>query len=144
MDKISIDLLTSKAINNDHNVTSLSVFSLSKNKENENYVTQIDNLINTRKQKRKKLLSEYNKLFSRCVERIQIADTLNQTEICFQIPSAIINCNDYNSTECLEFIENKLRDLDIDTLKVTSNSIFITWIYIELNKEMKDKKLAAS
>lgn len=144
MDKISIDLLSSNPKDGDKTnysgPNSLSVYSLAKNHEKHDCSLQIDNLIKTRRQKRKKLLIEYNKLFSRCIERIETANGLNQTEILFDIPVHILGCNEYVVSECLRFIENKLRSLDIDTLKITNNSLYITWIYIELNRSYKDEQ----
>jgi hypothetical protein len=138
MDKLSINLLTANDTNiNNTNTNELSLFSLANNKKDINYIDNINNLIKSRKHRRKQLLHEYNKLFDRCIERINIANKMNKTDICFDIPEYILGCNDYIVSECLDFIQNKLRSLYIDTLKITNNSLFISWMYIELNREIK-------
>ena len=139
MEKISINLLTSK--NNDDNdcpAGYLSINTMTSKKTKESYLTQIDNLVKERKNRRRKLLTEYDKLFERCFERILIADKMNKTDICFDMPEHILGCNEYILSESMEFLENKLRSLDIDTLRISNNSLFISWLYIELNKEMRN------
>jgi hypothetical protein len=142
MDKININLLTSKNNTNiNNNIAELSINTMtSKKKTKENYITQIDHIITERKNRRIRLLTEYDKLFDMCFQRILIADKMNITEICFDIPNHILGCNEYILSECIDFLENKLRSLDFDTLRITKNSLFISWLFIELNKEIKEKK----
>jgi hypothetical protein len=140
MERININLLTSKN-NNDEmcKAGELSINTMTSKKTKESYISQIDNLLKERKNRRKRLLTEYDKLFELCFQRILTADKMNITEICFDIPSHILGCNEYIVSECIDFLENKLRSLDIDTLRITNNSLFISWLFIELNKEMREK-----
>ncbi len=141
MDKININLLTSKNnSNNECKVGELSINTMTSKKTKESYIIQIDNLLTERKNRRKRLLTEYDKLFETCFQRILTADKMNITEICFDIPTHILGCNEYIVSECMQFLENKLRSLDIDTLRITNNSLFISWLFIELNKEIREKK----
>ena len=140
MDKISINLLTSK--NNDDNCKAgeLSINTMTSKKTKESYIVQIDNLLTERKNRRKRLLTEYDRLFETCFQRILTADKMGITEICFDVPKHILGCNEYILSECMQFLENKLRSLDIDTLRITNNSLFISWLFIELNKEIREKR----
>ncbi len=138
MENISINLLTSKNNDDSSKAGELSINTMTFKKTKESYVAQIDNLVQERKNRRKRLLAEYNKLFERCFERILTADKMKKNNICFDIPEHILGCNEYVVCECMDFLENKLRSLYMDTLRITPNSFFISWLYIELNKEMSE------
>lgn len=95
----------------------------------------INKLIKVRKQKRKKLLENYVKLYNDCLINIESVNDINKTDLYFNVPEKLIDCPDYNSNDCIEYIENKLREQFIDTLKINDNTIFVSWLYVELNME---------
>ena len=137
MENLSINLLTqttNKSLDRHHE---FSLYSLAGVKQELDVNTRINNMIQTRKEKRKNLLAEYNKLLSRCIDKICVADSLEQTEYCYDIPRYIAGCTDYKPSECLDFIQNKLRELDMDTYKINNTTIIVSWLYIELNRHMK-------
>lgn len=135
MDKISIDVLSSNQ-NYGNSQGNLDVYSIcSKTDNNEKF--NVQNLIQTRNDRRQKLLDFYVKIYKICLEKINRANSINKTDIVFEVPDLIFECADYSSAGCLEFIENKLRGLYIDTYKLSRNAVFISWLYIEINMKTK-------
>ena len=95
----------------------------------------VGKLIKARKQKRKKLLENYIKLYNNCLTNIEKVNDVNKTDLYFNVPNKIVDCPEYNSNDCIEYIENKLREQFIDTIKINDNTIFVSWLYLELNME---------
>ena len=44
---------------------------------------------------------------------------------------------EYYPHNCLQYIEKKLRKLYIDTLIITKNHIFISWLNVDRNKDIE-------
>ncbi|AYV78892.1 MAG: hypothetical protein Edafosvirus45_1, partial [Edafosvirus sp.] len=76
----------------------------------------------------------FNNIYRVCLEKIKRENEFNKTDIIFDVPLAILGNTEYKSIDCLDFIENKLRALHIDTYKLSARSIFISWLYVEVNK----------
>lgn len=95
----------------------------------------VGKLIKIRKQKRKKLLENYVKLYNNCLTNIETVNDVDKTDLYFNVPNKIVGCPEYNSNDCIEYIENKLREQFIDTIKINDNTIFVSWLYLELNME---------
>ena len=72
-------------------------------------------------------------MYQICWEKIKIANINEKNDIIYKIPLFIADCIDYNPLSCLEYIELELRKLSFDTLKLNNCSIFISWIYLEVN-----------
>ena len=59
--------------------------------------------------------------------KINSAIDVNMTDIFFQVSDAHFGCKLYNSYECLNSIQEKLRKKNFDTLIISNNRIFISW-----------------
>lgn len=94
-----------------------------------------DILIETREKKRKTLLNYYVKFHDTCLKKIEIANNLGKTDLLYTITESIPNCIEYKPKECIEYIKNKLDQDFFDTYVVDDKTLFITWLYIEANKE---------
>ena len=135
MENLSLNLLGKSNNNSNSNSNNeFNLYSLSPVKKQISVQDKINEMVENKKKKRELLLFEYDKLLTKCIDKIGIADNLGQTELCFDIPYAIKNLSIYKPIDCLNFIQNKLRELGIDTLKINSTSIVISWLYIEVNR----------
>lgn len=144
MDKININIL----VPNDHvrdesysnGTIDVNTLANMKNSNDNAIHFNIDSLIKIRKEKREKLLETYIKYYNRCVDKIKMLNNRNITDIFFEVPTNVPDCYGYKSIDCVEFISNKLKIFFMDTYKINNYTLFITWKYIEANKENDNKK----
>ncbi len=142
MDKINVNMLVPNLQSvNDLTYNTLDVNTLSSmNKLNDSASNfNIESLIKVRKEKREKLLETYIKYYNMCIEKIKALNNRNILDVIFEVPSHVPECYGYKSIDCIEFISNKLKLLYMDTYKMNINTLFITWKYIEANRE-NDKR----
>jgi len=92
-------------------------------------------IIKEREMKRKKIISKYNEIMENCMGNIDIAHKLGKQDTIFSIPNIAPNIPEYTTKECMEFICNRLSELYMDFSVLSSNTIFITWKFIELNRK---------
>jgi len=85
--------------------------------------------------RRSRLRKNYVIIFNKCCERIKATNNYNLTDIIYELPIVIPECPNFNHRECLEYIRDNLRKQYIDAIIIDKRKIFITWKYIELNKE---------
>ena len=134
MNNININNLFSNIKNTkgdkDNPLDIYSLFNTEETNEKNKVDFSIEKLKNVRKDKEKKILDNYKKIFHICLDKINDANKMNQSDIIFNVPVAIFRLPDYNSIECLQYIEKKLRELKIDTLIISNKSIFISWANI--------------
>lgn len=143
MDKININILVPNTQMHNSNINGiLDVNTLAnlKNINDEAINFNIDSLIKIRKEKREKLLETYIKYYNRCIDKIKTLNNRNIYDIFYEVPSHVPDCYGYKSIDCIEFISNKLKILYMDTYKINNNTLFITWKYIEANRENEQKK----
>ena len=121
----------------------LNIFSLYHPKENKKKMEEkfdIDELLNFKEEKKKKAMEQYKKYFNMCLKKIKMVNKMNKTDILYEIPLKIFREPNYDSIECLTYIDNEIQKLYMDTLIVSNNSIFITWINIKKNREAAKSK----
>ena len=102
---------------------------------NINFNTNI--MINRREKMRKKKLEIFRHMLRYCYDRIEAADADHITDIVFTVMDNVPDCKSFDPVECMEYIQEKIRCHDFDTLILNNNSMFITWKYIELKKMKK-------
>lgn len=102
----------------------------------------VDSLLKRKEERKRKTIDSYRKVYHMILNKISSANKVNDTtEIIYDVPEAIFGCKDYSSTDCLEYIENKLRNVYfMDTLKLSGRSIFISWKNIEDNRKKAQRK----
>jgi hypothetical protein len=76
---------------------------------------------------KKKVQELYEVKYNECLMKINSAIDVNMTDIFFQVLDAHFGCKLYNSYECLNSIQEKLRKKNFDTLIISNNRIFISW-----------------
>lgn len=87
-----------------------------------------------------KLEKYYNKSYIQCCKYISNANNHNVTDILFEVTEYANDCYEYNSLDCLRFIEKKLNAEYIDTYIIDGSrtKIFITWK--NLDKKLNTQK----
>ncbi len=140
MNNLSIKTLIPHAKINNFNTNSLNIESLksivSSNNSIYDYSIKTFNkntLLNEKFEKRNRLLKIYYKYYGICIEKIKYNNKLGKTDLIFTVPDRIIDCNDYISKYCLEFISQKLENNKLNTVILDNTIIFITWKFIESN-----------
>ena len=136
MNKINIDNLFNNT-GKEEQYRPLDVYSLynpQKNLEEKEINFSVERLINHRKEKKNRVIDEYKKIFRMCLKKVDVANKLNTYDIVYEIPIAIYRCNEYRPTDCLNFIEERLKKLFLDTYVISDYSVFISWKNIEKNK----------
>jgi len=87
----------------------------------------LNKIKNIKKNDNEKLNEVYENKFKECLLKINDAIDINVTDIFFTINSGHFGCKSYKSSECLKYIENKLRKKKFDTLIYSPTNIFISW-----------------
>jgi len=95
----------------------------------------VNKLIETKKSKREKLLYYYRKAYENCIAKIDVANKLGKTDLLYTVKEFITNCPGYQPQYCIEYIKNKLQNDLFNTYIIDHKTIFITWLYIEMNKD---------
>lgn len=139
MDRININnIFHCKATEHDKPLDVYSLYHPEENKIN-NQDINIEVLIKQQKERKTKIVEKYQKLFEVCLKKIHQENKKNKTDYIFNIPTIIFRCIDYEPEDCLEFIENKLRNNYFDTLILNKTCIFISWIKIEENRNKRNR-----
>lgn len=132
MDKISVETVCSSY----DRTKVLDVDSLINRNTDENKVVfNIDKLINVREDKKKRVLEHHKRLFKICLKRINVYNDKYKTDMVYEIPNTIHTCPEYEPDNCMAYIEDKLRELHMDTYVVTPLTIFVSWVNIEKNRD---------
>lgn len=107
----------------------IDVYSLTNKSRKKKF--NVNSLIEKNKNRQSKIHSFYKKKLDLCLEKITTANSYRKTEIIFKVPRIIIGPYNYNSMECLDFINKKLTEMKFDTIILNDNSIYISWSNIE-------------
>lgn len=137
MDKISVDTLfpNTKIKNRELNVDNLFPPE-TRLGDNIEYF-DADELINENKKKKLEIHKTYRKMLNQCYDDIKYQNSLEKYDTIFSVPEFIFMIPNYNSKECLEYLEKKLRRHYIDTYIISETEIFVSWFNIEKNKEIE-------
>lgn len=100
----------------------------------------IKKLIDTREQRRKKLIDSYIRAYVQCINKVTIANSLGKTDLLYSVASYIKDVPSYRPEDCLKYIEQRIKSLYMDTYIVNRTTIFITWVYIEANIKIETEK----
>lgn len=95
----------------------------------------IDRLGKAKKEKKLKLLKEYERIYKMCLNKIMSINEIGRQDFIYEIPEAIFGFYDYDKSECLEYINKRIKKLCFDTIIVNDHSLYISWINIEENRK---------
>ena len=99
-------------------------------------------LLKNIQQKRLKVRAKMVELFNLCCEKILEAENSNLTDLIFKLPeSTFIDFNGCKDIDIINYIAKKLKQNKLDILIMNSDTIFITWKFIELNFELPNFSL---
>lgn len=137
--KMNIETLMPSRNNNYNRSKRLDVFTISSGKQiNIDPSRDFDSneLLTNIYERRKKIRNWFVEMYNLCCVKIKDADDYGLTDLLFELPELLIDASIYKEKECMEYISNNLREQNIDTLLLNNGKqLFITWKYIELNKE---------
>ena len=132
MEKLNIESLFScKTKNHKSTFKTLDVKTISQIKKD----FDTNTLIESREKKRLKLLDHYVKAYDNCLKKIEIANKMGKSDLLYSVTDKILSCPEYDSINSIDYIKRKLDSEYFDTYVVSNNTLFITWLYIELNQE---------
>lgn len=119
-------------------VNSISIPKLLNGEPQKNFNSNdlLKNIYEKRKKMRDWLVNTYNL----CCQKIKDADDIGLTDIIFELPDLIMENSQYRHSDAINYIIKNLREEQIDILKINNKKIFISWKYLELNKELNLKK----
>ncbi len=130
MDRISINNI----FNQQNNFQPLDANNIYDGMTSNNKIKfDIDRLITLRDERKKKIISHYEKLFNVCLNKISMANEMNKTEIIYDIPRTQYGHPGYNKYDCLEYIEKKIREIKLDVLILDDLKLYISWLNLEEN-----------
>lgn len=143
MDKISINNLYKFEDNQyKNNVIDVnSLFNFKENQTTQSVNFDLEKLIKLKEKKKNKILIQYEKIFKLCLDKITLANNLNKTEVVYEIPDAIFGYFDYNKLDCMQYINSKLKNMNLDTLLLNDMNIYISWLNLETNIIFGTQKL---
>lgn len=136
MDKININNLFANAKagrNGEINVSNM--FDYDEDQTLATVELNIDRMLEMKEEKRKLAQSQYYKLFKLCIKKINDAISIGENKIIYEIPYDVPLVTEYSFSECMEYINNKIKKLHMDTIIVSQLSIFISWEFIEENRK---------
>ncbi len=98
----------------------------------------LERLIHLREERRVKILAQYEKIYNMVLNKITLANNLNKTELVYEVPDVVFGHYDYNSLDCINYIDIGLKKMFIDTIVLSDKTIYISWL--NLDKNIRDGK----
>ena len=126
---------------NNNNKNKLNIHTFFEKTNTNMKIKQLDSnkLIETKIIKRKKVLEKHIEVLNSCYNSIETANNSGITDLIFNVPHVFLGCSYYDQVMCSEFVLKKLHEKSLDAYILDNFEIFITWQYIELNKEQKSR-----
>ena len=133
MNNINIkNLFINNDINNNQfaNEETLNVYNLVESKVfinnlDDDYI--INKIKNNEKNEKQRTKDLYETKYRECLNKINDAIDMKLTDVFFTVGDNFFGYKNYNSKKCLDYIQNKLRKKNFDTLITNSKSIFVSW-----------------
>lgn len=115
------ELTTSNTLNV-YNLVESKVFI---NNLDDDYI--INKIKNNDKNEKTKTKDLYETKYKECLNKIDNAIDMKLTDVFFTVGDNFFGYKNYNSKKCLEYIQNKLRKKQFETLICNNKQIFISW-----------------
>jgi len=112
------------------NSNTLNVYNLVESKVflnnlDDDYI--INKIKNNDKKEKNKIKDLYETKYKECLNKIDNAIDMKFTDVYFSVGDSFFGYKNYNSKKCLEYIQNKLRKKEFETLIYNNKQIFISW-----------------
>jgi hypothetical protein len=133
MNNINIkNLFVNSDLNPDQfaNEETLNVYNLVESKVFINSLDDdfiINKIKNNEKNEKLRTKDLYETKYRECLNKINDAIDMKLTDVFFTVGDNFFGYKNYNSKKCLEYIQNKLRKKNFDTLITNYKSIFVSW-----------------
>jgi hypothetical protein len=111
--------------NNTLNVYNLVESKVFINNLDDEYI--INKIKNNDKDEKSKTITLYETKYKECLHKINNAIDLKLMDIYFSVNDNFFGYKNYNSKECLEYIQKKLRKKKFETFICNNKDIFISW-----------------
>lgn len=129
MNNLNINnLFNNNCLNNNSkilNVLNLMEINSLNNNFNDEYI--VSKIINIDKNEKKKIIDLYETKYKECLIKINDAIDMNLTDIFYKVNDSFFGYRFYNSTDCLNYIQLKLRNNKFETYICSNTNIFISW-----------------
>ena len=109
----------------DFSVNTLVNFTTINNNISDDYI--LNKIKINKKNEEKKISDLYENNYKECLLKINTAVELNLTDIIYHVGLSFFGYNNYNSLECLKYIQQKLKDKLFLTLIISKTDIFVSW-----------------
>jgi len=106
------------------------------NYEKDKYKFSVSEIQKTQREKEKRRMEIYERILTRCFEKIKASASHEDSFCFFEMPEYIPGIPLYNMTECLMFILNTLKDKGFSARYVDPFMIYITWSIAKPNYKM--------
>lgn len=110
---------------NDFSVNTLVESNTFKSNISDDYV--VNKIKSNKINEKKKLDDLHDELYKMCLIKINNAIELNMTDIIYNVSVRYFGYSNYNSFECITYIDTKLKEKKFLTLILSKKSIFISW-----------------
>ncbi len=133
MNNINIkNLFVDSEINNEDlsKSNTLNVYNLVESKVlvnnlDDDYI--LNKIKNNDKKEKTKTKDLYETKYKECLLKIDNAIDMKLTDVFYNVGDNYFGYKNYNSKKCLEYIQNKLRKKNFETLICSNKQIFISW-----------------
>lgn len=120
------------SINNPLSVTSLYNNLNDKTKKK----FDINKLIEYQDNLKKNVKKIYKEIYYKCLNKIEESNNLSKYDLFYELPTIIYGNKLYSIDDCANYIIKHIRLNYMDILRVTHNTLFITWYNIKQNKNL--------
>jgi len=87
-------------------------------------------LIEQKRKKVAKIKNLYRVTINKCLDKIKHESERDKTETIFHISNELLLNDNFDVDRCMRRLENKLQDMNIDTLRLSYSQLFISWYNI--------------
>jgi hypothetical protein len=101
-------------------------------------------LLNRNKKRKLNLETTFFNIFKECCKSITSANDIGLTDLFYNVPPNIIECIDYDTLKCMQYLQIELEKYHISSLIMenSKNKLFITWNNLEeklTNNNLEEK-----
>jgi len=126
MDKISIDNLFPNIKFKNRPLDVYSLYNPKEIKKEDDISYNIQNLRNVREENKRKIEQVYMKVYEDCLKDIIELNKKNKTDMIYDIPLVIFG-KEYDNIDCIKYINKRLIRLNMETIILSGERIYISW-----------------
>ena len=123
-----INTINEKNIEKEFNVLNLVKANLYSYNMNDDFI--VNKIINLEKDEKKKIKELYELKYKECLLKINYSIDMNLTDIFYNVNENFFGYKNYNSLECLKYVQYRLRKKKFETFIINNTIIFVSWINI--------------